>query len=173
MKKLFIAIAVSVLALTSLVFAQADKGKKAGHAQMGTTDAHVLMSADEVKFGPAPPSLPPGAQFALLEGDPTRAGGEYTIRAKLPDGYKIPPHWHPVTENVTVIQGSLYFGMGDKFDDTAGKELPAGGFASMPKGVRHFAWAKGETVIQVHGVGPFEIVYVNPADDPRKKPNAK
>src|SRR6185436_1723163 len=87
----------------------------------------------------------------------------------LPSIIKVPPHWHPVTKNVTVLEGAFYIGMGEKFDEAAGRELKAGSFASMPKGARHFAWAKGETVIQVHGVGPFEITYVNPADDPRKK----
>src|SRR5947209_4045275 len=161
MKRHIIIIAATVLALVSLVFAQANKGKKAGHSQMGTSSAHVMITPNDVKWGPAPPSLPPGAQLAVLEGDPTKAGGAYTIRAKMPDGYKIAPHWHPVTENVTVLEGALYFGMGEKFDETAGRELTAGGFASMPPGVRHFAWAKGETVIQVHGVGPMEFIYVN------------
>jgi quercetin dioxygenase-like cupin family protein len=173
MRRHFIIIAATVLASVSLVSGQSDKDKKAGHAQMGASSAHVMMPASEVKWGPGPPALPPGAQLALLEGDPTKAGGTYVIRAKLPDGYRIPPHWHPVTENVTVLEGTLYFGMGEKFDQTAGRELTAGGFASMPTGVRHFAWAKGETVIQVHGIGPFEVNYVNPADDPRKKANTK
>ncbi len=170
MKRYLILLAVA-LAPVSLIFGQSDK--KAGHGQMDAGHAHVMLSPSELKWGPAPPSLPPGAQLAVLEGDPTKAGGTYTIRAKLPDGYKIPPHWHPVTENVTVIEGALYMGMGDKFDEAAGRELTAGSFASMPTGVRHFAWAKGETIIQVHGVGPFEITYVNPADDPRKKMPAK
>ena len=171
MKRHLIILAVAALVPASLIFGQSDK--KAGHGQMGAGHPHVMVSPNEVKWGPAPPSLPPGAQLAVLEGDPTKAGGTYTLRAKLPDGYKIPPHWHPVTENVTVVEGALYIGMGDKFDEAAGRELTAGSFASMPTGVRHFAWAKGDTIIQVHGVGPFEVTYVNPADDPRKKMPAK
>ena len=92
------------------------------------------------------------------------------MRAKMPDGYKIPPHWHPTDERIVVLQGTLGMGMGEKFDAGAGRELPTGSYAVMPAGARHFAWAKGETVIQVSGVGPFEITYVNPADDPRKAP---
>ena len=88
----------------------------------------------------------------------------------MPDGYKIPPHWHPTDERIVVLQGTLGMGMGEKFDAGAGRELPAGSYAVMPAGARHFAWAKGETVIQVSAVGPFEITYVNPADDPRKTP---
>jgi quercetin dioxygenase-like cupin family protein len=169
-KRYCIIIAMTVLASVALVSGQSNK---AGNSQMGASSSHTMMTPNDVKWGPAPPSLPPGAQLAVLEGDPTKAGGAYVIRAKLPDGYKIPPHWHPVTENVTVIEGSLFVGMGEKFDQATGHELTAGGFASMPTGVRHFAWAKGETVIQVHGVGPFEFVYVNPTDDPRKKSSVK
>jgi anti-sigma factor ChrR (cupin superfamily) len=166
-------IALALLVLASLALAQTDKMKKDGHSDMKNSDSHIIVGADEVKWGPAPPSLPPGSQFAVIEGDPSKAGGTYVIRAKMQDGYRIPPHWHPVTENVTVLEGTLVVGMGDKFDEAAGRPLTAGSFASMPKGVRHFAWAKGDTVIQVHGVGPFDITYVNPTDDPRKKMGSK
>ena len=166
-------IAVTLLMVASLALAQSSKTKMADHSKMKGHDSHIMISAGDVKWGPAPPSLPPGAQLAVIEGDPSKAGGAYTIRAKMPDGYRVPPHWHPVTENVTVLEGALFVGVGEKFDESAGKELTAGSFASMPKGVRHFAWAKGETVIQVHGTGPFDVIYVNPADDPRKKMGAK
>lgn len=132
-------------------------------------DGHVMVTPDHVKWGPAPPSLPPGAQVAILDGDPTRAGMPYVIRAKMPDGYKVPPHWHPVDENVTVLKGTLVLARGEKFDPSQGTELPAGSFSKMPKGVRHYARAKGETIIQVNGIGPFEVHYVDPKDDPRKK----
>lgn len=173
MRKRSTFIALALLTFASLALAQTDKMKKDGQSDMKSSDSHIMVGADEVKWGPAPPSLPPGAQFAVIEGDPSKAGGTYVIRAKMPDGYRIPPHWHPVTENVTVLEGTILIGMGDKFDEAAGRQLTAGSFASMPKGVRHFAWAKGETVIQVHGVGPFDINYVNPADDPRKKMSSK
>jgi quercetin dioxygenase-like cupin family protein len=129
----------------------------------------IFPSLSAVKWGPAPPSLPPGAQLCVLSGDPAKAGRPYVLRVKMPDGYKVPPHWHPVDENATVLQGMLLMGRGEKFDPDTAMEVNAGGFSHMPKGMRHFAAAKGETVIQVHGVGPFEIVYVNPEDDPRKK----
>jgi hypothetical protein len=130
--------------------------------------SHQMFTPDTVKWGPAPPSLPPGAQFAVLEGDPAKPGA-FTMRAKLPDGYKIQPHWHPVDEHVTVVQGTFHVGLGEKFDPSAGKPMPAGSFALMKQGVRHFAWAKGETIVQLHGTGPWGINYVNPQDDPRKK----
>ena len=87
----------------------------------------------------------------------------------MPDGYRIGPHWHPTDENVTVISGTLGAGMGDKFDPGAGKFLKPGGFVCMPKEMHHYAWAKGVTIVQVHGIGPFAFTYVNPADDPRNQ----
>jgi hypothetical protein len=91
------------------------------------------------------------------------------MRAKMPDGYKVPPHWHPTDENVTVLKGIFLIGKGDKLDAAHTEEMPAGSYLRMPKTMRHFAMVKGETILQLHGVGPFVINYVNPADDPRKK----
>jgi hypothetical protein len=154
---------VAMLALGVWAGAQAGGEKGKGHS-----DDHVIVRPDAIQWGPAPPSLPTGAKAAVLTGNPGKAG-PYVMRAKLPDGYKVPPHWHPHDENVTVIQGTLMIGKGEKFDAQACEAVPAGGYMRMPKGMRHFAWAKGETIIQVHGIGPFEVNYVNPADDPRKQ----
>jgi hypothetical protein len=131
-------------------------------------DEHVAIKPDKIKWGPAPPALPPGAEAAVLVGNPGKAG-PYVIRAKFPDGYKVPPHWHPTDENVTVIKGTFMIGTGEKFDSSKMESLPAGSFMRMPKTMRHYAMAKGETIVQVHGMGPFDITYVNAADDPRKK----
>ena len=160
-----------LVAATSLVIAQSGQESKGGPASTGAQSAHVMVTPDQVKWGPGPPSLPSGAQLAVLEGDPSKAGAPFAMRAKFPDGYKIPPHWHPMDERVLVIAGTLGLGLGEKFDPAAGHELPTGSYAVMPQGVRHFAWAKGETVIQVSGMGPFEVNYVNSADDPRKASN--
>jgi ChrR Cupin-like domain len=138
---------------------------KAGHAD---DKDHVVVRPGAIKWGPAPPSLPPGSQFGVLVGDPSKPGVPYVFRAKLPDGYKVPPHWHPSDENVTVLKGKLLVGKGEKFDPSATEELPAGSYMRMPKTMRHFAVTKGETILQLHGIGPFEINYVDPADDPRK-----
>jgi quercetin dioxygenase-like cupin family protein len=135
--------------------------------------SHIIVNQAQTKWGPAPPALPPGAQMAVLDGDPSKAGTPFTIRAKFPDGYKVPPHWHPTDENVVVIKGTLMMGVGEKFSNEGAQELREGGFAKMPKEVRHYAWAKGETIIQVYGVGPFEVSYVNASDDPRSKANSK
>lgn len=161
---------IALLAVVSLGIARSGQEGKNSSASTDMHPAHVLITPDQIKWGPAPPALPRGAQLAVLEGDPSKSGALFTIRAKLPDGYIVPPHWHPTDERVVVIQGTLGMGLGEKFDQAAGRELPVGSYASMPQGVRHFAWAKGETVIQVSAMGPFEINYVNPADDPRKTP---
>lgn len=130
--------------------------------------AHVAIAAADLKWGPAPPSMPPGAQVAVLDGDPSKAGVPFVIRGRFPDGYRIAPHWHPTDENVTVVSGTFSVGKGDRFDDATMTALTAGGFAHMPKSMPHYAMARGETIIQVHGTGPFVVNYVNPGDDPRK-----
>ena len=129
----------------------------------------VVASASDVKWGPAPPALPAGGQMAVLDGDPSKVGVPFVIRAKLPDGYRIAPHWHPTDENVAVLSGSFSVGMGNKMDEGTMTAVTAGGFVHMPKTMRHYVMTKGETVIQVHGLGPFVVNYVNPADDPRHK----
>ena len=137
-----------------------------------TLEQHILLSAADVKWGEGPPNLRPGAKLAVIEGDPKAPDALFTIRIKLPADFSISPHFHPADEHVTVISGSFNMGMGDAFDKTATTALPAGSFAVMPKDHHHFAWADGETVVQVHGVGPWGLTYVNAADDPRNaKPN--
>jgi quercetin dioxygenase-like cupin family protein len=89
------------------------------------------------------------------------------VRAKMPTGYKIPPHSHPTDENVTVLSGTFHIAMGDTFDIKRGETVKAGGFFSAQKGMHHYGWATSPTEIQIHGMGPFTITYVNPADDPR------
>ena len=155
---------VILLAATALIIGVS----KGGSVSTAAQGAHVMVTPDQVKWGPGPPALPPGAQLAVVEGDPSKAGSAFAIRVKFSDGYKVPPHWHPTDERVLVLSGTLGVGLGEKFDPAAGHELPVGSYAVMPQGVRHFAWAKGETVIQVSGTGPFEVNYVNAADDPRK-----
>ena len=120
-----------------------------------------------MKWGPAPPSLPPGAQAAALLGSPAKEG-PFVLRLKFPDGFAIPPHRHSKDEFVTVISGSFAVSSGEKLDRAA-KPLPAGSFVHLPAGMPHYATAVGETVVQINGVGPFDVVYVDPKDDPRKK----
>jgi hypothetical protein len=129
----------------------------------------IVALPNAVKWGPAPAVLPAGAQAAVLEGDPSKPG-PFTLRLLLPADYRIPPHYHPGIEHVTVVKGTFFVGMGEKFDASKVSELPTGTFAALQPGVRHFALTKGETtIIQLHGVGPWGLTYVNPADDPRGK----
>lgn len=127
--------------------------------------AAVIVTPDKIQWGPVPPMLPPGAQIAVLAGDPGKAG-PFIFRLKFPDGYKIMPHWHPTAENVTVLSGEFHAAMGDKFDEGSMVVLPAGSVAVLPAHHNHYGMAKGETVLQIHGMGPFKLTYVNPADDP-------
>jgi quercetin dioxygenase-like cupin family protein len=165
-KHLPVLLTLTLLAAAAAALAQAGQGGMG--ASGGAHAAHIMVTPDQMKWGPAPPALPAGAQASVIEGDPSKAGSAFAVRLKFPDGYKVPPHWHPTDEKVVVLKGTLMLGLGEKFDPAAGHELPAGSYAVMPTGVRHFAWAKGETVIQVSAVGPFEVNYVNAADDPRK-----
>ncbi len=128
-----------------------------------------LFTPDQIHYGPVPAFLAPGAQLAVLEGDPTASTGDFTVRLKMPNGYRIPPHWHPNRENATVISGNLKLGMGDTFDESKMKTIPAGSFGYMDPNMHHYVLANGEVVIQVHGMSPLEINYINPNDDPRKK----
>lgn len=122
----------------------------------------------EVRWQAGPPSLPPGAEFAVLEGDPSKPG-PFVFRVKVPDGYRIPPHTHPKPERVTILAGTFHLGMGEKFDATKGEALPVGTYGTWPAGMKHYVWVEGETIVQFHGDGPWVIEYINPDDDPRKK----
>ena len=128
---------------------------------------HTPVNPETLAWGPAPPMLPKGAQITVLSGDPFK-DGLYVLRLKLPANYKLPAHNHPTSEYVTVVSGAFHIGMGDKLDQKKGVALHAGGFGEAPAHMNHYAWASEETVVQVHGQGPFAISYVNPADDPRK-----
>ena len=124
---------------------------------------------DTVQYGPVPPFIPPGAQLAVLEGNPMATTGDYTIRLKMPDGYRIPVHWHPKRENVTVISGKLKLGMGDQFDESKMKSYGPGSFAYLDPDMHHYVSADGNTIVQVHGMSPVQFNYVNPDDDPSHK----
>ena len=140
--------------------------------QAAATAPHVLLAPADVKFGPGPPALPPGSTLAVLYGDPGQAA-PFGLRAQLPAGYRIPPHWHPTAEHLTIVSGTIAFGMGEKFDESTMKTLPAGGYAEMPAEMRHYLKVQAAAVLEVHAMGPFVVTYVNPADDPRAAARAK
>lgn len=129
---------------------------------------HVVVPADKVKWAPAPPALPAGAQISVLEGDPGQKGA-ITLRLQFPANYTLPPHWHSMTERVTVLSGALHVGMGDALDRQHSQTLQPGGFVSLPAKMHHYAWTATPTVVQINLEGPFDIFYVNPADDPQRK----
>jgi len=131
--------------------------------------AHVILTPGDMKWGPAPPVLPAGAQIAVLDGDPSKPGF-FVLRLKFPDGYKIAAHWHPTDENITVVQGTFRAGMGDAYGDAALHDFGVGSYLKMPKRMHHFASAKGEVIVQIDGQGPFVVNYLNPNDDPTRKP---
>jgi mannose-6-phosphate isomerase-like protein (cupin superfamily) len=154
------AVSAGLVALPSLLGQQAKAA--------APDSVHVMVTPADVQWADGPGTVPPGAKFAVIEGDPKNPA-LFTMRLKLPAAYRIPAHWHPADEHVTVISGTFHMGMGDKLDATKGKALGAGSFAVMPARAHHYAWTNEETVIQLHGMGPWGINYVNPADDPRKK----
>ena len=151
---------------TSLVLAAPDNPPAPEHEG---AMAATLFPATEIKWVDGPPSLPNGAQIAVLEGDPAKEG-PFVFRVKLPDGYRVPPHTHPKVERITVLAGMFKIGMGETFDPQALRPMPAGTYGYWPAGMTHFVTAAGETILQFHGTGPWSIKYVNPADDPRNAP---
>ena len=154
-------IPVLVLAAALGLPAVAQEGDKA-------KQEHTILTADDVKWGEGPPSLPPGAKAAVLDGDPKKEG-YFAMRLKVPAGYKIPPHWHPGHERLTVISGAFHLGLGEKFDESKAKKLTPGSYFSLPPKTAHFAMTSEETVVQIASMGPWSLTYINPADDPRGK----
>ncbi|MDB6151348.1 MAG: hypothetical protein JWQ44_2796 [Chthoniobacter sp.] len=160
MKSKLILAGVLAVALPSalLLAQQVSHGAKTAHAN--------LHPPTEIQWKDGPPSLPPGAKFAMLEGDPTREG-MFVMRVRVPDGFHIPAHTHPKPERVTIIQGTFKLAMGDNPKLADARVLPVGTYGVWPPGMVHAVWVEGETIVQFHGQGPWIINYVNPADDPR------
>lgn len=150
---------IALAALIALPLAAAPKAKK---------PEAVMIAAQDVKYGPVPPVFPAGAQLGVLHGDPGKRG-PFALRFKMPDGYRIAPHWHTKDEELTVLSGTFLLSMGDKFDEASAHALAAGAYHFLPGKMHHAAAAKGETVLEIHGMGPFDIHYLDPADDPSKK----
>lgn len=159
MRQLIILFAGASLAGTAPLAAQAPASPEAPH--------HGIHPASEIQWQAGPPSLPAGAQFALLEGDPSKEG-YFALQLKLPDGYVIPPHWHTGQERVTVLKGTFHLGQGESVDRQQARALPPGSYISLAPRMTHYAVAEGETVVQLASIGPWQISYANPADDPRR-----
>ena len=157
---MFMATLALGLFCTSTVCAQAARSEE---------KSHIMLPPGAITWVACPPSVPQGAQCAAIMGDPTKANTQFSFRIKMPDNFRLPPHFHPADENIVVISGVFNMGLGDKFDPASMHALPVGSFAQMPKGTHHFASAKGETIVQLFGIGPWGITYVNPKDDPRNR----
>jgi hypothetical protein len=136
----------------------------AGWAQMG---GHRMITASDLKWDDVP-SLPPGAKIAVIEG-PMNEAVPFTFRLKFPANYSIPAHSHPAIERVTVLSGTFHMGTGDRLDSQKTMPLKPGDVMIMQPQTNHFAWTNEEVVVQLNGMGPWGVTYVNPADDPRKK----
>jgi quercetin dioxygenase-like cupin family protein len=136
----------------------------------------MMMNKDEMKWGDGPPGLPKGAKLAVLYGDPGKAG-PFTVRFQMPPGYKIAPHWHSKDESLTILSGTMYMGLGEKVSRSSAHALKPGGYHFLPAKTNHYVYTgKSQAVIQVSGEGPFDVNWVNPADDPQKivaKPKGK
>jgi quercetin dioxygenase-like cupin family protein len=141
-----------------------------GGASPGLGDGapHRVFTPDRIEWGPAPPGLPPGSEAAVLYGDPAKAG-LFVLRGRLPAGYRIPAHTHPTDEIITVISGTFRAGMGTRLDPARVTAFPVGSVVVMPAGAAHYVVTAEETVIEVTGMGPFDLTYVDPAEDPRKQ----
>lgn len=156
----------TIFAAAAILMLVSGRGSGDPHGKNDSNMNLSVFTPDSVKWVEAPPSLPRGAKIAVLEGDPNK-DGLFVFRALLPDGYRIPPHTHPKVERITVISGTFNVGMGDRFDESKTRPMPAGTYGYWPAGMKHFVWARGETVIQFHGLGPWTITYLNPHEDPR------
>lgn len=136
-------------------------------SQQPVKDNHMsLASPASLKWR----QIRPGNEMAVVYGDPTKTGELYAVRFRFADGFKVPAHWHPQDEHATVLQGTLLLGMGKKWDaEQLTTTMTTGTYVFVPKEMPHFALAKGETILQAHGIGPFQIIYANPADDPKNQ----
>ena len=144
-------------------------------ALIGVAGLTAAVYSQEKKDNPAPPKIMhfgdlkwtpiiKGCDLATVAGDPNAEGTTFVVRLRCVDGAKIPAHWHPTDENVTVLKGTFLAGMGETFDETKLITMSAGNFVTMQKEMRHFATCKGETIVQVHGAGPFKVNWVNPSE---------
>jgi quercetin dioxygenase-like cupin family protein len=147
-------LASSALALFGLGLSLRGQDKKESAA------AHKIVHYGDLKWTP----IIKGCDFAVVSGDPDAEGSPFVVRFRCADGANVPAHWHPTDENLTVLKGTFLIGMGDSYDETKLQTMNTGNFLSMPKEMRHFATCKGETIVQVHGAGPFKVNWVNPAE---------
>jgi anti-sigma factor ChrR (cupin superfamily) len=156
-----------VIAVMTFLFAsqRGQSSTRAAPKNSNTQSPHKSVTPESIKWS----ALGPGQWFAVISGSPNTEGSPFVVRLKLADGVKVAPHWHPMDEHITVVTGTFHMGMGEKFNESLATEMPSGSYGLMPKEMRHFAWAKGETIIQIHGIGPFKTYWVEPVEAQNKK----
>lgn len=154
----------TIVAAAGLPFAVLPAAERSGTPYRG--DGHMMLNTDDLDWTDVASMAPP-AQMAVIEGQLSEEE-PFTFRLKLPAGYEIRPHIHPAYERVTVLSGALHFAHGEEFDREKTHELRQGGVAIMAPGEPMFGYTEEDTVIQLHGTGPWGIQYINPEDDPRK-----
>ena len=142
-----------------------------------TTDSHsaaehIILNENDLVWKTGPSSLPPGSMIAVLEGDPSKTG-PFCIRLQFPANYKVAPHYHPAIEHVSILEGSMFMGTGREYNEATTKEMKKGAFGVMPIQYPHYAFTKEKAILQLHGMGPWGITYLNEADDPRKQTGSK
>lgn len=150
-------LAISCVALATMA---AFAGAIYSQEKKETAETHKIVRSGDLKWTP----ILKGCEVAAVSGNPDADGAPFVLRLRCADGAKIPAHWHPTDENVTVLKGTFLVGMGETFDESKLQTMNTGNFISMPKEMRHFAASKGESIVQVHGVGPFKINWVNPSE---------
>jgi quercetin dioxygenase-like cupin family protein len=160
---------VVIVALLAGLLCTTAAGAEQVHPAAAVLKSHIMLTPEEVRWGPCPPAVPPGASCAVIEGSLTAANALFAYRVRMPDNYRIPPHFHPVDEHLIVVSGVFNIGHGDKSDPSAARSMMAGSFIVMPKGMPHFAWTRGETIIHVYAIGPWGLTYVDARDDPRNQ----
>lgn len=157
-----------VVGISLLLYAGQPSHAEESSELSSSVGTHIMLAPEDIRWGECPPFLPKGGKCAVIEGDPQVSNALFTLRSKLPDNYKIAPHHHPTDEHITVMSGTFAMGLGKEYDEKSLKPMGAGSFMVMPKGKPHFARTQGETIVQVHAVGPMIFTYINPEDNPEK-----
>ncbi len=150
----FVGVCWAVIALTALAVGLQGQEKKESAA------THTIVRLSDLKWTP----IIKGCDLAAVSGDPDAEGAPFVLRIRCADGTRIPAHWHPTDEHLTVLKGTFLMGMGETFDNTKLRTMNVGDFITVPKEMRHFAMVHGENIVQIHGVGPFKVNWVNPAE---------
>jgi quercetin dioxygenase-like cupin family protein len=157
--------ALTLAGAAGALLAPAHVAAQATHAA-AKAHANGKSATAKLKWGPAPAVFRPGARLAVVRGDPSQSG-EYVVQLAMPSGYRIAPHYHPTDEHVKVVRGRFLVGLGDTLDLAKTKRLGVGDTITAPANMHHYAATRGRTVVEVSGMGPFQLTYVNPADMPK------